>query len=170
MKKLAILVLMLLTNTVSADVGLFFDDTARFAKTGIIQAEFPDVPLYKCRTFTGCDSKGISHARVGVFFSDFKKMEKEMRKRASVITDLKQVHTYRGNGFTLTVWDAVDIDGRGFLLVGIKTRAIGARANRDINRMVAGALVEEIYNAYQRAASVGGGVDQPLINDEVQDG
>ena len=38
MKKILALLLMFVSTTVFADVGLFFDGTARFARTGVIQA------------------------------------------------------------------------------------------------------------------------------------
>jgi len=47
-------------------------------------------------------------------------MKKELQKRANVIQGLQEIHVYRGAGFSLTVYDAVDVQNRAFLLVGIK--------------------------------------------------
>jgi hypothetical protein len=45
MKKILALLLLLVSTTAFADIGLFFDGTARFARTGVIQASYPDISL-----------------------------------------------------------------------------------------------------------------------------
>ena len=80
MEKILALLLMFVSTTVFADVGLFFDGTARFARTGVIQASYPDVPLISCPSFKSCERFVPNNAYIGVVYSDFSKMKAEVKK------------------------------------------------------------------------------------------
>ena len=150
MKKLILVVfLSVIASNVFADVGLFFDDTARYGRTGIIQANV-NAPLYQCPTFASCEQIGLAHQRVAIFFSNFSAMKFEIQERLNrgVIASSRFVHTKKGKGFRIDVYDVVDIEGREFVLLGIKASNKKPKTNKDISRK----LVGEIYQAYNRSA------------------
>jgi hypothetical protein len=149
MKKILALLLMIASTTVFADVGLFFDGTARFARTGVIQASFPDVPLISCPSFKSCEQFLPGNMYIGVVYSDFKKMKTEVKKRERGIYSAAHIYNVHGNGFKIIVDGITDNDGRGYLLLGVKT------ARKKITYVqkiaIAQALTNEIELAYNRA-------------------
>jgi len=149
MKKILMLLLMMASTSAFADIGLFFDGTARFSKTGVIQSRFPEVPLLSCRTFKSCDPYLPSNSFISIVYSDFDKMKVELKKRARLIESVNYIHSVKITGFKVTVFDILASDGRSFLMLGINNPK--KKTTRAQNAAIAQALANEIDLAYGRA-------------------
>jgi len=148
MNKLFAVVLLLVSSSAFADVGLFFDGTHKYV-TGFFRQNVP-APLYVCYTFPECDPVARPHARVGVFFSNFAAMNAEINRRMNLgyIASSRFVHTKRGKGYTLDVADVVDIEGREYVMIGISTR----KKDTKTKKLISMDLVGEVYQALNRSA------------------
>jgi hypothetical protein len=146
MKKLVIAVMLMLVSSVAfSDVGLFLDGTSKYAKNGIIQSNFPGVPLYKCPNFDSCLPKTLNQPYVGVVFTDFPKMKAVIKKHAKDLESVTHKYKARYHKFKLNVYDVVALDGTSFVLVQVIT---GKSKVKNIE--VAQALVAEFDAAYSR--------------------
>jgi hypothetical protein len=147
MKKILFAFALLFSQLATADVGLFYDDTYRIARTGLIQQAFPENPVYRCRTYTSCDRLILANFNIALAFSNFKKMKAEITRRKKAITFLQVVHVVSGPGYFIKVYDAGDVDGRGYTLFYIKAK----NKRPATNQAIALTLIDEITDAYARA-------------------
>lgn len=147
MKRLLLAVTLLIASTsIFADVGLFFDGTNKYAKTGIIKKSFPNVQLVSCPSFKSCESFLQGHKNIGIIFSDIAKMKAEARKRTNKDIESAPIRTVSYKGFKLFVTDLISSNKR-ILMIAIKT---GKNADKAKNKSIAKALVAEITYAYSR--------------------
>lgn len=150
MKKIILaLLLMMASATVFADVGLFFDGTDKYAKTGVIQNTFPEIPLYKCANFKSCEQLLPGNSRIAVVYSDLKKMAELAAKLKNRVASSAFVHTTRGRGFKIVVMDIMDTEGRGYVL--LQVHSFKKKTTSAQNQAIAQALVTEIDLSYARA-------------------
>ncbi len=147
-KTLLALSLMIASTSVFADAGLFFDGTSKYARTGVIQSNFPDVQLVSCPNFKACDRFLVDNLNIGIVYSDAAKMKAEVKRRASAIVSITPIHTVPYKGFKITVTDIVDDEGRSFVMLGVKTAK--KKTTKAQNMAIAEALVDEITDAYFR--------------------
>jgi hypothetical protein len=149
MKKILILLLTMASTSAFADIGLFFDGTSRFIKSGVIQSRLPEVPLVPCRSFKSCDPYLPSNSFISIVYSDFDKMKVDLKKRARLIDSVTYIHSVKITGFKITVYDILAYDGRSFLMLGINNPKKKATAKQ--NAAIAQVLANEIDLAYFRA-------------------
>jgi hypothetical protein len=142
------LLIMASSTTVFADAGLFFDGTAKYARTGVIQSSFPDVQLISCPNFKSCDKYLVSHQNVAIVFADIAEMKAEVKKRAKVIASISAIRTVAYKGFKIVEADILDDDGRNFVMLGVKTPKKTSTPEKNI--AIAEALVAEFTAAYAR--------------------
>ena len=81
-------------------------------------------------------------------FSGIAKMQAEVKRRAKVIASISSIRTVSYKGFKIIEADAVDIEGRYFVMLGAK---ISKKASVKVkNITIAEALAVEITAAYSR--------------------
>ena len=150
MKKiLLVLALLVASSAAFADMGLFFDNTKQFARTGVIQASFPNTPLVACPKLKSCESFLLTNTNVSIFYSDLKKWLLELKKRAFAIEGVQVIGTKSGPGYKLTVHEITAYGGNTYLMVGIKSAKNTTKAK---NAQIAQALVGVINEAYVRGS------------------
>lgn len=137
--------LMVVSSVAFSDVGLFLDGTFKYAKNGIIQSNFPGVPLYKCPNFDSCLPKVRNQPYVGVVFTDFPKMKAAVKKHARELESVTHMYKAKYHKFKLDIYDVVALNGASFVLIQVITGT--AKVN---NIEVAQALVAEFDAAYSR--------------------
>jgi hypothetical protein len=149
-KTIVLFTLSFLSLCANADAGFFLDGTVKYARTGIIQEAYPDIPLYQCKSYSGaCESIAFGNYYNGIVFANYGRMKHELEKRKKNIISLRHVRKPSYKGFKLNVYDVVDVGQRNYVLIQVINNPKVKLMEK--NSIIAKAIVNEFDLAYVRA-------------------